>query len=209
MFGAGGLGREMLQVLRDIAHAGRAAECVAFAVDPEFDCPEHVHGVPVRRDAGAMLRADPSLSVVVALGNPAQRMRAVARLEAEAGPRFATLLHPAAWMGESVTIGAGSMVFGFTSGTSDIRIGRHVLINPGCTLAHDVVLEDFATLAPAVALAGGVHVEHGAELGIGARVSPRVSIGREAMVGAGAVVIRTVAVGTVVAGVPARPLEGR
>ena len=209
VFGAGGLGREMLSVLRDIAQAGHAADCVAFAVDPGLDAPDIVHGVPVRRDAGAMLRADPALSVVVALGNPALRAAVVARLHAEAGPRFATLLHPIAWIGQSVTIGAGSIVFGFTSATSDVRIGDHVLVNPGCTLAHDVVLEDFATLAPAVALAGGVRLERGAEIGIGARVAPRLTIGRGAMVGAGAMVIRAVAAGVTVAGVPARPLEDR
>ena len=69
------------------------------------------------------------------------------------------------------------------------------------------MLDDFATLAPAVALAGGVRVEHGAELGIGARVAPRLCIGHGAMVGSGAVVIRDVAPGATVAGVPARELS--
>ena len=165
-----------------------------------------VHGVPVRRDAAAMLRADTTLQVVVALGNPAAREAIVARLAAEAGARFATLLHPAAWLGETVEIGEGSIVFGFSSLTADVRIGRHVLVNPGCNIAHDCVLGDFATLAPAVAMAGGVRVEHGAELGIGARVAPRLGIGRGAMVGAGAMVIRDVAAGATVAGVPAREL---
>ena len=206
VFGAGGLGREVLQVLRDIAASGRSAECVAFAVDPGMEAPDMVHGVPVRRDAAAMLRADTTLQVVVALGNPAAREAIVARLAAEAGARFATLLHPAAWLGETVEIGEGSIVFGFSSLTADVRIGRHVLVNPGCNIAHDCVLGDFATLAPAVAMAGGVRVEHGAELGIGARVAPRLGIGRGAMVGAGAMVIRDVAAGATVAGVPAREL---
>jgi sugar O-acyltransferase (sialic acid O-acetyltransferase NeuD family) len=208
LFGAGGLGREMLQVLRDIAADGGAADCVAFVVDPGLAAPEAVQGVPVRRDAVAMLRSDAGLRVVVALGNPVAREAVAARLAAEAGPRFATLLHPAVWMGETVAIGEGSMVFGFSSATADVRIGRHVLINPGCSIAHDCVLEDFATLAPAVALAGGVHLEHGAELGIGARVAPRLRVGRGALVGAGAVVIGDVLPGSIVAGVPARELPG-
>jgi acetyltransferase EpsM len=207
IFGAGGLGREMLQVLRDIAAAGGAAECLAFVVDPGLAAPEAVQGVPVRRDAVAMLRSDTGLRVVVALGNPAAREAVAARLAAEAGARFATLLHPTAWLGAKVAVGEGSMVFGFSSATTDVRIGQHVLINPGCSIAHDCVLDDFATLAPAVALAGGVRVEHGAELGIGARVAPRLCIGHGAMVGSGAVVIRDVAPGATVAGVPARELS--
>jgi acetyltransferase EpsM len=206
VFGAGGLGKEILQMLRDIAASGRSAECVAFGVDPGVEAPDAVHGVPVRRDAEAMLRADATLHVVVALGNPAAREAIAERLAAEADARFATLVHPAAWLGNTVEIGEGSMVFGFSSATSDVHIGRHVLVNPGCNIAHDCVLGDFVTLAPAVALAGGVRVEHGAELGIGARVAPRLGIGRASMVGAGAVVIGDVAAGATVAGVPAREL---
>jgi sugar O-acyltransferase (sialic acid O-acetyltransferase NeuD family) len=199
----------MLQVLRDIAASGQAANCVAFVVDPDFSAPEMVQGVPVLRDAVAMLRTDPTLSVVIALGNPAARAEVAVRLEAEVGARFATLLHPAVWLGETVSVGAGSMLFGFSSVTADVAIGQHVLINPACSIAHDCVLEDFATLAPAVALAGGVHVEYGAELGVGARVAPRLRIGRDTMVGAGAMVLRDVPPGLTMVGVPARELPKR
>ena len=66
VFGAGGLGRELLQILRDIAASGLHAECVAFAVDPGFAPGGAIHGVPVREDIAAMLRRDPALGVVVA-----------------------------------------------------------------------------------------------------------------------------------------------
>ena len=121
IFGAGGLGREMLQVLRDIAASGGAAECIAFAVDPGVPAPDTVDGLPVRRDAVAMLRSDATLRVVVALGNPAARASVAARLLAEAGARFVTLLHPAAWVGATVSIEEGSMVFGFSSATANTK----------------------------------------------------------------------------------------
>ena len=61
IFGAGGLGREMLQVVRDIAASGREAECAAFVVDAGLDAPDALHGVPVHRDMIALLRGDPDL----------------------------------------------------------------------------------------------------------------------------------------------------
>lgn len=207
VFGAGGLGREVLQILRDIAASGQAAECVAFAVDPGFASLATIHGIPVRDNAAALLRGDPALGVVVALGNPAARGAVAALLRDEAGARFATLRHPAASIGEHVSLGEGCIIFGQSSMTTDVVLGRHVIVNPGCTIAHDCVLEDFTTLGPSVALAGGVHLEAGVEIGTGGRVIPRVRVGRGAVLGAGAVVLRDVAAHDVVAGVPARSMR--
>jgi sugar O-acyltransferase (sialic acid O-acetyltransferase NeuD family) len=200
IFGAGGLGRELLQVLRDLG-----IPCAGFVVDQEFPAPDAVCGVVVHRSVFA-LAENPSVSFVIALGNPDARARAAAKLEHQIGSRFATIIHPRTWITDTVNIGPGSMVFGFTSITANTSLGRHVLINPGTTIAHDCELADFATLGPSCALAGGVVVEEGAELGIGVRVAPGVRIGRAAVIGAGAVCIRPVLPGTTVVGVPARPI---
>jgi acetyltransferase EpsM len=200
IYGTGGLGRELLQVLRDLN-----IPCAGFVVDQEFPAPEVVCGVAVHRSVSA-LAEKPSVSFVIALGNPDARAHAAAKLEQQIGPRFATIVHPRTWIGDTVNIGAGSMVFGFTSITANASLGRHVLVNPGTTIAHDCELADFATLGPSCALAGGVVVEEAAELGIGVRVAPRVRIGRAAVIGAGAVCIRSVQPGTTVVGVPARPI---
>lgn len=206
LFGAGALAREMLQVMADLTVTGKEAHCVAVCVDAPYAAAASALGVPVVSDIAMELRADPHVRVVIALGDPAARATIARRIEAEAGDRFATLVHPLVWLGATVTVGAGSMLFGHVSATTHVTIGHHVLVNPGCTLAHDVVLEDFATLAPSVALAGNVHVGQGADLGTGAAIIPKCRVGAGAIVGAGSVVIRDVAPGTTVAGVPARPL---
>lgn len=203
IYGAGGLGRELLHVLRDMG-----TPCAGFIVDSRFPAPDTIHGVSVYRSA-EVFADDPSVRFVVALGDPLARARVAAELERLVGPRFATIVHSRAWIGGNVSIGDGSIVFGLTSITADAVLGRHVLINPGTTIAHDCRLADFATLGPSCALAGGVIVEEGAELGVGVRVAPRVRIGRRAMVGAGAVCIRPVMADTTVAGVPARPIIRR
>ena len=101
------------------------------------------------------------------------------------------------------------MILGPCSITTDIIIGRHVLLNPLVAVSHDCQLADYATLSPAVALAGAVEIDEGAELGTGATVIPRQHVGSWSVVGAGATVIRRVPPNAVVAGTPARQIELR
>jgi acetyltransferase-like isoleucine patch superfamily enzyme len=56
--------------------------------------------------------------------------------------------------------------------------------------------------------AQGISIDDEVWIGSGCRILDGVRIGRGATVGAGSVVTRSVAEGTVVAGVPARPLPG-
>jgi sugar O-acyltransferase (sialic acid O-acetyltransferase NeuD family) len=186
----------------------RPIDCTAFVVDQEFATADVVNGVPVYRDFRALAQ-DESVRFVVAIGDPAGRARVVHTLENVIGQRFTTVIHPRALTGAGVTIGAGTVIMGLTSVTTECRVGRHVLINPGCTIAHDNVIEDFATLSPGVNLAGCVRLGEGCMLGIGVSVAPKISIGRWSVVGAGASVIRDVAANTVAAGVPARAIVKR
>ena len=131
-----------------------------------------------------------------------------------AGFEFETVVHPRAEYSKWVTFGEGSVVCAGNILTTNIELGRHVQINLDCTIGHDVVLEDFATLAPGVHLSGWVHVRKGAYFGTGAVVINGTSeapivIGESAVVGAGACVTKSVAPGTTVVGVPAKPLAPR
>lgn len=198
IYGAGGLGREVLSVL----HA--SGEPVSgFLVDDGFAVAP-IRGLPVRAQSLQGL-ADSSTRFVLAVGDGRARQRAALALGPAA--RFVTVRHHAAVIGPFVSIGAGAMIIGPCSVTTDAAIGVHALVNPGCTIAHDCVLEDFVSLGPSSALAGRVTIREGANLGIGVSVLPGVVIGAWSTVGAGAVVVRDVEPGSTVVGVPARAIR--
>ena len=93
-----------------------------------------------------------------------------------------------------------------------MRIGRQFHGNFYSYVAHDCVVGDYVTFAPAVRCLGNVVIEDHAYIGTGAVLrqgtpgNPLV-IGRGAVVGMGAIVTKSVPPGVTVVGNPAKPLS--
>jgi sugar O-acyltransferase (sialic acid O-acetyltransferase NeuD family) len=202
VFGAGGFGREVAWLARDVLGE---AHPVTFLVDR----PEYV--VPRLDDSEGWLLGEQTFDVdsrcVIAVGDPAGRESVSLRCAA-AGLSPYTLVHPRAEMSKRVQIGDGTVVCAGVIITTSVVIGRHVHVNLATTIGHDVVVGDFTTIAPGVNVSGNVHIGRGVYLGTGATIingsaeSPLV-IGDGSVVAAGACVIRDVSPHSLVAGVPA------
>ncbi len=210
IFGTGGHGREVLQLLRDInSVAGRSPvwQVEGFVVDPGFaQVGERVNGQPVLGGLDWLAR-EHDVAVVVALGAPRARQIVVRRIEASCGARFTTLVHPLASIAEGVPLPPGVTVFSGSIISVNVSVGSHVHLNSLCSVSHDGRLGDFATLGPGSRMAGGGCLGEGAELGASATLIPNVRVGAWSMVGAGAVVVHDTPDFGVVAGVPARWLR--
>jgi sugar O-acyltransferase (sialic acid O-acetyltransferase NeuD family) len=164
-----------------------------------------VLGVPVLGTLGDAHGVDGEL--VVALGHNVIRHRIVSGWEGE--PRWATVVHPHAWVHESVRLEPGAVVCAGAVAQPDASIGAHAIVNTGATVDHDCTLGPFVHVAPGAHLAGGVQVGEGAFLGTGSSVIPGVEVGAWATLGAGAVAVRSVPPNVTAVGVPARPLRER
>ena len=109
-------------------------------------------------------------------------------------------------IGRDVYLGFGLEID--TNHSEVIEIGDHVTVSHRCVIvshmATDVATPLQAVYPPRVA---PVRIKDGAWLCVGATVLPGVTIGENAVVAAGAVVTHDVPPGTLVAGVPARPVK--
>ena len=209
IFGAGGHGREVLQLLRDINAASPDAppwHVAGFIADAGMQSALTIHDLPM---LGGLewLTANDDVDIVVAIGAPRARRAVVQRIEQSCGARFASLSHPRSCIGQGVEMGPGTIIFAGCVLTTDIVLGRHVHLNACCNVSHDSRLGDFTTFGPGVHTGGGVSLHEGAEMGTAGAAIPRVQIGAWSMVGAGALVTRDLPPCVLAMGVPARVVK--
>ncbi|TLT01323.1 NeuD/PglB/VioB family sugar acetyltransferase [Aliarcobacter cibarius] len=109
---------------------------------------------------------------------------------------------------DNVQIGEGAILCPFVTLTSDITIGKSFQANLYSYVAHDCVIGDFVTFAPAVKCNGNVHIGDNVYIGAGAIIHPGktgkpLKIGKNAVIAAGSVVTKNVPEGMTVFGNPA------
>jgi sugar O-acyltransferase (sialic acid O-acetyltransferase NeuD family) len=200
--GAGGFGRETLNVYRD---AGREAEVAGFVVEDRYwQRDQVVNGKPVF--PWSELASWPEETrFVVAIGS-AERRRLIEEL-ARQGFGFDTVVHPTTQSSPWVRFGEGCIVCAGNILTAQIDVGAHTIINLACTVGHDTTIGRIVTLSPGVNVSGRVTIEDEAFIGSGAVLIERIRIGAGAVVGAGSVVTKDVPPRVVAVGVPARVIK--
>lgn len=203
IIGAGGFGREVVDIVDAVNAAAPTFELLGFLDDGEvrIDLLERI-GVPLLGDTRLLAGLDADHVVGIGTTDPRRRIDALASL---AGRQPAVLRHPAATLGRDVELGPGVIIAAGARLTTHVTLGRHVHVNLNCTIGHDTVIRDYATLFGGVVVGGGCVIGEGATIGSGAVLLPGVRIGDGAMVGAGATVVRDVAPDGIVVGAAARP----
>jgi sugar O-acyltransferase (sialic acid O-acetyltransferase NeuD family) len=148
-------------------------------------------------------RFDPEqYEVLVAIGDSVSRQQMVARLPRET--RYFTFIHPTALLLEDVTVGEGSFIGAHCILTTNIRLGRHALLNRGNQVGHDAVAGDFLSLMPGAILSGNVRLGDGVYLGNNACVREKVGVCSGTTIGMGAMVVAEIREAGTYVGMPAR-----
>jgi sugar O-acyltransferase (sialic acid O-acetyltransferase NeuD family) len=208
LIGAGGHGREVLDVVEAVNAGGADYDLVGMVADradAALLARRGVHhlGVVDELISGSIAAVPAGAELVVAIGDPEARHALTERLSAAGWAWAAALVHPVASIGADVELGRGVVVAAGARVTTNVRIGDHAQLNVNAVVSHDCRLGAHATLSPGALVNGSVHLGLGAFLGTGSVVTPGRRVGDWAIVGAGAVVVADVPAGVTAIGVPA------
>ena len=210
IYGAGGFAREVAWLVETCNKNKKNYEVVCYIDDNPEKEGKKLNGYSVL-NLRTFRELYPHAKVVIGVGFP-QTRQAIEEKAVLAGYGFATIIHPGVEMSPWVKIGDGTVICAGNILTTNITLGKQVQINLDCTIGHDVVMEDYVTLAPGVHVSGWVHLGNRVYVGTGAVIingteEAPIRIGDDAIIGAGACVIESVAKGLTVTGVPAKPVD--
>ena len=204
VYGAGGMGRELMWQLND--PASPKYNILGFIDDDLEKQGKIVNGYPVVGDTDWLLKRSHEICVVVAVGNSAVRRSVVEKLKLNSNILFPNIIAPDVKISEFVKLGEGCIICYGNIITVNIEIGDFFLSNRCCTVGHDCLIGDYVTLNPMVGMSGNVTVENCVDIGTGANIIQGKTIGMNSVIGAGAVVVRDIPSGSTAVGVPAKAI---
>jgi len=200
--GAGGMGLDACFLAERMGKTIRG-----FLDDHPPSAASHIMGLPVLGRV-ANWRIFPECEFIVAIGDPRVRQQVVTAMRTLGTPEFATLIDPTAVFDpHHVKLGKGSIICAGVVLTTQITIGEHVIININCTVAHEVQMGNFVTLAPMAAMSGKVKLGDLVEVGTGSCIRQSLTMATGSMLGMGAVLIKSTEKNAVLVGNPARVLR--
>ena len=205
IFGAGGMGREIAQLVEDINAIEKTWNFLGF-IDDTTNGPTP-EGYPVLGNLEYLLAMENKPYVSVCIANSHLREMIVKKCEA-AGCKFATIIHPSVRIkSKQCTIGEGTILCSDVELGINTHVGKFCFLNAACGLGHDAVLDDYVSMMSHTITGGDIHVASHCYFGLRCTIINKIDITSDCTFGACAVVVKDATEPGTYVGVPARLIK--
>jgi len=204
IYGAGGLGRELLENIEEINEGNHFWRVLGF-VDDGIRAGGSVCGHPLLGGFDFFRSYTRRAGVVIAFADCAAKEAAYEKIKAlDSLFYFPILVNPRSYVSSRAVLGEGTVVARFCSVHVNARVGKCVLVSNKCEISHEDTIGDFVSLMPSVNISGNVIVGKRTLIGVQAAILQGLVIGGDSVVGMGSMVLSDIPDGCTVLGSPAK-----
>lgn len=204
---AGGFGREILDVARNVNTCSRRWSDVAFIDDSNDLQRLSINGAAVYTFKEVSESFDSNeFEVLIGHGEPAIRKLLMEKV-VQHSFKMGRLIDNTCFISPFATIGEGAIITPYCSVAVDARLGRNVALNTKCIVGHDIQIGDNTVISSMVNIGGACIVGSESYIGMGAQIKEGLKIGHEVIIGMGSVVHHDIPDGMIAMGNPARPIR--
>lgn len=204
IYGAGALGREVLEIALDIQNVSARWDRFVYLADNAGDTQKDgIEIVSPEEFAGLEEESE----VVIAVGEPFSREKMLKKAKELSINIAMPLIHPSSRVVKDTKIGRGTVIAYGCCISFSVDIGENVYLQPGCGAGHNVVIGNNSVISAGVRIAGYVHVGENTYIGLTVPVRDRVTIGKGCIVSMGSVVQRDIPDNVIAMGNPARAIK--
>jgi sugar O-acyltransferase (sialic acid O-acetyltransferase NeuD family) len=144
--------------------------------------------------------------VMIAVADSKSRFDIVQRLPKET--KYFTWIHPTALiMSDDITIGEGSFIGAYSILTTNIKIGKHAILNRGNHIGHDCEIGDYFSAMPGAIVSGNVKIYDCVYMGSNSSIREKLSVGGSVIIGMNSPVVKNIKKPGVYGGVPAKKIK--
>jgi sugar O-acyltransferase (sialic acid O-acetyltransferase NeuD family) len=188
LFGYGGHAREV---------AAQINEPLEFFVDDEYSN-EYVKPIS---------SFDPEkYLIMIAVADSKQRKNIVETLPKET--KYFTFVHPTVLnMDNNIEIGEGSFIGAYSILTTNIKVGKHSILNRGNQIGHDSIIGDYFSAMPGAIVSGNVILGESVYMGTNSSIKEKIQVCSNVTIGSNATVIKNIIIGGTYVGVPVKKIK--
>lgn len=143
--------------------------------------------------------------VMVAVADSTTRYDIVSKLPKET--KYFTFIHPSALIMCDIEIGEGSFIGANSILTTNIKIGKHAILNRANQIGHDTIIGDYFSAMPGSIVSGNVKIYDLVYMGTNSSIKEKLTISSFVTIGLNSGVVNDIETPGIYGGVPAKLLK--
>jgi sugar O-acyltransferase (sialic acid O-acetyltransferase NeuD family) len=143
--------------------------------------------------------------VMIAVADSKDRFDIVQRLPK--GIKFFTFIHPTALIMDDIEIGEGSFIGAYSILTTNIKIGKHTILNRGNHIGHDCKIGSYFSAMPGAIVSGNVTIYDLVYMGSNSSIREKLSVHSLTTIGMNSAVVKDIEYPGTYVGCPSKMIK--